>query len=405
MKWCFALLGVVTNGFAPPVVRPTADLHIVAAHKVAESDGLEARLRGAGLGNLGRDLAELRAARAAVARADAAAALRVCPFYAFAGDVDGAASEAEVSDVVFRQGSTFVVQKNETIDGVAGVSRYLLFKREDGRCDEEAVVRCSSVFARASPSRVGNIASKADFDHCHAQQCQPLPDLELSYAHSMLAGALMTVSTPGHSSLPKRGLLIGIGGGMIPLWVQEVLPETTLDAVDVAPEVLAAAPCFGLRGPEGGSNIQLALADGRSFLEAQPSGHYDFILVDAFMRSGVVPPCLSTREFVAHARERLAPGGVFVWNVWPHEFSEIAATTSAIFTEVAVGRAPGEGNRILVATKESLPKAFRAAQSGDAAVPDVRQWYAKAAFEKIAAAPLSNSSVRSDAKWCPSSGR
>merc|ERR1719198_2610799 len=100
---------------------------------------------------------------------------------------------------------------------------------------------------------------------------------------------------------------------MIPMWVQENLPTISLDAVDIAPEVLGAAPCFGLRQA---SNVHLVLRDGRRFIAEQSASSYDAVLMDVFTPQDRLPPCLSTSEFFTTVKKSLRPGGALVVNTW-----------------------------------------------------------------------------------------
>lgn len=297
----------------------------------------------------------------------------VCPWRASNDNVAGEERAARTSDVVFRQGSTIVLDAKETVDGEDGLSRYMLFKRPDGHCHEESMVRCMGEKGASGASPPSSLGAAA----CGSRVCRPRADLPLSYTRSMVAGALTTVPQA------SKALLIGVGGGLIPLWVQEARPKLQLDAVDVASEVLNAAPCFGLPAVDGSgsganvgavnvsflqrkgpalattgssmmSNVRLLLEDGRKFLQQQPPQTYDLVLVDAFTPKDVIPPCLSTLEFMNEVKAHLKPGGVSVWNVWRKERSALLNTLATAFSELAIGGAPGEGNILVLASNSPL---------------------------------------------------
>lgn len=387
----------------------------------------------------------------------------VCHFEAFSDEVNGEARSANRSSVVFQQGSSLVIETSENLDGEFGVSRYLLFARGGGECVEEALVRCtkidvdhSSVFledevaapatevadfggpttAAASPS------SSVSSSLCATRRCRPQALMTLSYARSMVAGFVAAVPNA------RRGLMIGVGGGMIPLWIQEKQPEVQLDAVDVAPDVLAAAPCFGLpdayeddrkedgllavaapspanKAVNNSSNVRLVLADGRAFLDRQATLGiiYDVIFLDVYTPSNTLPPCLSTVEFFGTMRDRLGRGGVLVWNTHPandEELGELLQVVSAVFPHVAVGQAVGQGNQIILASKDQAlppPKPFRGGggdddeDNNDLAAAGVGMWYAAADFQAFRPGDLDKyfsakgsrpkKPPRRDADWCP----
>lgn len=365
----------------------------------------------------------------------------VCPFHAYNDNVRGQPRVAMKRNVLFHQGSTVVVEAKEEVDGEEALSRYMLFKKADGKCHEEAMVRCNE-----NAVDDGSSSSSSSFQEgspaCGNHVCRPRAEIALSYARSMVAGGL--TSAPQAS----RAFLIGVGGGMIPLWVQEARPALQLDAVDVAEDVLAAAPCFGLPAWSGGSssdgggsadeqaassqgssssflqgragaaiksNVNLVLEDGRSFLERQPENTYDLVLMDAFTPKDKVPPCLSTLEFLKEVKARMRPGGVLVWNMWKNEERQLLETVSAVFPDLAMGRAPGEGNAIVLASDGSNPLANLS--GGDEDDDDVvTSWFRRADFHQVststteqidAATPVDDESCfgckgpRKDAQWCP----
>ncbi|MEA2862856.1 MAG: hypothetical protein QOC84_812, partial [Bradyrhizobium sp.] len=111
----------------------------------------------------------------------------------------------------------------------------------------------------------------------------------------------------------KRVLVLGLGAGSIPLYLQRFLPDATIDTVELDSGVIAVSrKYFGLRETE---KFHLIEADGRVFLKrhAEP---YDLIFVDAFTGS-YIPFHLMTREFYQLVRSRLAPHGVAAFNFIP----------------------------------------------------------------------------------------
>ncbi|WP_240359330.1 spermidine synthase [Pyxidicoccus trucidator] len=172
--------------------------------------------------------------------------------------------------------------------------------------------------------------------------------LESDYTRAMVA-ALAFVEEP------RRILVVGVGGGAIPMFLRAVLPQAHIDAVDIHPEVLEVARrYFGFREDAA---LHSHVADARRFLET-PGLPYDAILLDAFDPRGI-PPVLATREFLLATRARLAPGGVVVGNVlrhpsrrnssmaptWKESFAQLHAfTVEESFNQVLVGL-PDTGKR------------------------------------------------------------
>jgi spermidine synthase len=170
--------------------------------------------------------------------------------------------------------------------------------------------------------------------------------LELPYARSMPA-ALALVEKP------RRVLIVGLGGGTIPGFLHKHYPQTTIDAVDIDPDVVEVAKrFFGFRED---ATLHAYVQDGRRFIE-ECREPYDLIFLDAF-GSDSIPYQLATREFLQAVRRALAPGGVAVGNVWSSAsnplYDSMVRTYQDVFDTLCVLEVPGAGNRILLA----LPQA------------------------------------------------
>jgi len=110
---------------------------------------------------------------------------------------------------------------------------------------------------------------------------------------------------------PRRILFIGLGGGAMPMFLHAVVPEASIDVVDVSPEVVEAAKRdFGFKEDE---RLRAHVADGRRFIES-PGPRYELIFLDAYGPSRI-PEHLATREFLGATRSRLEKGGAVVGNL------------------------------------------------------------------------------------------
>jgi spermidine synthase len=131
-------------------------------------------------------------------------------------------------------------------------------------------------------------------------------DLPMLYSRVMSVAAI-------YPQEPKRVLVVGVGGGSIPIYLHRFMPEATIDAVDIDPGVIdVAKKYFGLRET---SRLHLIESDGRVFLKrnAEP---YDIIMLDAFLGS-YIPFHMMTTEFYQLVRSRLKPHGVAAINILP----------------------------------------------------------------------------------------
>jgi len=113
----------------------------------------------------------------------------------------------------------------------------------------------------------------------------------------------------------KRVLVLGLGGGSIPVYLDRFLPDATIDVVEIDPGIITVAKkFFGVRET---SRLRLYESDGRVFLNRHREP-YDIIMVDVFTGS-YIPFHMMTKEFYQLLRSRLTPHGVAAMNVWPAE--------------------------------------------------------------------------------------
>jgi spermidine synthase len=110
---------------------------------------------------------------------------------------------------------------------------------------------------------------------------------------------------------PKRGLILGHGGGSLAKWLAYRWPELELDVVEFDPVVVRMAEeYFSYRPPP---QHHVHVRDARVFLNSTDKV-YDLIWVDAFARH-MIPFHLTTVEFFAELRAHLSPNGILAVNL------------------------------------------------------------------------------------------
>ncbi|HML12549.1 MAG TPA: fused MFS/spermidine synthase, partial [Xanthobacteraceae bacterium] len=113
----------------------------------------------------------------------------------------------------------------------------------------------------------------------------------------------------------KRVLVLGLGGGSIPIYLYRFLPEAAIDVVEIDPGIIdVAKKYFGLRET---SRLHLIESDGRVFLKRHAE-QYDLIIVDAFTGS-YIPFHMMTKEFYQLVHSRLTTHGAAAINILPAE--------------------------------------------------------------------------------------
>ncbi len=172
--------------------------------------------------------------------------------------------------------------------------------------------------------------------------------LELPYARVVFAGLALCEE-------PRRLLVVGLGGGTLPMFLRRHYPQAVIDAVDIDPGVVHVAKAFfGFREDE---RMRAHVADGRQFIEnsRQP---YDAIFLDAY-GTDQVPAQLTTQEFLQAVRRAVKPGGVVVGNIWGRGFNPLydsmVRTYQEVFDELFILDVEGAGNKILLALPRVQP--------------------------------------------------
>lgn len=142
------------------------------------------------------------------------------------------------------------------------------------------------------------------------------PDhLELSYSRAILAGLPLVGPWNGQ---PRRILILGLGGGSLPMFFHKNFPEATIDVADISPDVIAVAKKFFEVRED--SRLRIREGDARAIVEATPAAHYDVIVADAFGANSA-PAHLTTQEFLRTLRRALTPGGMVISNLWRHPYN------------------------------------------------------------------------------------
>jgi spermidine synthase len=190
------------------------------------------------------------------------------------------------------------------------------------------------------------------FEHEGATQSSVRPgaplDLQLGYTRTAML-ALAEVPEP------KRILVIGLGGGAMPMFLRTLYPRARVDAVDIDRKVVEVArEWFAFKVDE---QLRAHVADGRKFVEGSEGG-YDLIFLDAYGKSSI-PRHLATAEFLTAVRGKLAPGGLAVGNVWAGYsnplYGSMRATWIHTFSSFCELDVPLTGNRIFLARSEPEP--------------------------------------------------
>ncbi len=139
--------------------------------------------------------------------------------------------------------------------------------------------------------------------HAVMWKSDPVP-LFLPYSQLMVAALALAPE-------PRRGLILGHGGGSLAKWLARYWPELELDVVEFDPVVVRMAEDYFDYHPP--SNHHVYVKDARAFLN-RTDRSYDVIWIDAFARH-MIPFHLTTEEFFASVRAHLTADGVVAVNL------------------------------------------------------------------------------------------
>lgn len=175
-------------------------------------------------------------------------------------------------------------------------------------------------------------------------------DLELAYAQDMMLSLLLTADS-GESLLSRtlRILQIGLGAGSLVKWGHRHLPNAHITAVEINPNVYAAARQF-FHLPSNDARFEVVIGDGVAFLQDSP-GNWDLILLDGYDADGH-PGALDSEDFYRLCRDRLSDNGLLVSNLLglARSYQQSVERISQAFDGyISILPACSSGNRIIFA--------------------------------------------------------
>lgn len=156
---------------------------------------------------------------------------------------------------------------------------------------------------------------------------------------------------------PLALLVVGLGGGSLPLFVHDHFPKSCIDAVEIDPSMLqVATQWFGF---SQSNRMKVHIADGLDYItslageEARP--HYDVIMFDVDSKDPTLgmscpPPAFVAQPFLQKVKSILTPEGVFILNLVCRDLGlkdSVLAGLKAVFPLLYVRRIEGEVNEIL----------------------------------------------------------
>ncbi|XP_062989840.1 eEF1A lysine and N-terminal methyltransferase isoform X2 [Elgaria multicarinata webbii] len=210
----------------------------------------------------------------------------------------------------------------------------------------------------------------ASSDHVEPTAIQGSQCIDKSYLccahHRAMVAGLCLLKNP--ECLPEaliRVLVIGLGGGSLPLFIHDYFLQCCIDVVEVDPAMLdVATRWFGFSTED---RLKVHIADGLVYVAshaAEASSSYDAIMFDVDSKDSALgmscpPPAFVEKSFLQKVRCLLKTEGIFILNLVCRDSQlrdSVLATLRETFPLLYVRRIEGEVNEILFCQQQTRHK-------------------------------------------------
>jgi spermidine synthase len=187
------------------------------------------------------------------------------------------------------------------------------------------------------------------------QTCKDMNDpkrVVFPYVRMTLSGLLVNPE-------PKNILIVGLGGGTIPVILTELYPLANIKVVEIDEAVVKVAKTyFEFQETE---KLTVYVNDARVFIKRAKlrKEKYDMIILDAFTGE-YIPEHLMTTEFLQESKDLLTTDGVLIANTFSTSklYGHESATYAKVFGSFLNLKMPDTGNRVIVAVNGKIPGDF-----------------------------------------------
>ncbi|KAM8745653.1 eEF1A lysine and N-terminal methyltransferase [Acanthopagrus schlegelii] len=182
-----------------------------------------------------------------------------------------------------------------------------------------------------------------------------------SHHEVMAAGlAMLGVGTPQNKDVPVSVLLVGLGGGGLPQFLRDFVPNVTVEVVELDPVVMEVAKeWFGFRPDD---RLTVTLGDGLEricALETEGGRLFDAIMFDVDNKDSSLgmscpPAAFVETQILQKVSSLLTPRGVFILNLAcrnPAMRKSTLERVSAVFPTILSKKIEEEINEILLCSR------------------------------------------------------
>nr|XP_020459042.1 methyltransferase-like protein 13 isoform X2 [Monopterus albus] len=174
----------------------------------------------------------------------------------------------------------------------------------------------------------------------------------------MVAGlAMLGVGMPQNKDVPVSVFLVGLGGGGLPQFLRDFVPNVTVEVVELDPVVLkVASEWFGFRPDD---HLTVTLGDGLERICAleKEGGHlFDAIMFDVDNKDSTVgmscpPAAFVETSILQKVYSLLTPRGIFMLNLVSRDSAlrkSVLERVSGVFPTILSRKIEGEVNEVLL---------------------------------------------------------
>jgi len=185
----------------------------------------------------------------------------------------------------------------------------------------------------------GRLSKYPDYQSCYDPENPN--HLVFSYTKLIMAGLAIKPN-------PESILIIGLGGGTLPMTFENIFPESQIDSVEIDSAVLRVAKrWFKYQETE---HQKTHLVDGRVFVKRQlhKGKKYDLIILDAF-NGDYIPEHMMTAEFLGEAKSLMNDKALLIANTFTGNklYHHESATYQKVFGQFDFVHSKKSGNRVI----------------------------------------------------------
>lgn len=181
----------------------------------------------------------------------------------------------------------------------------------------------------------------------------------------VFAYAKMTMTSLLLTPEPRRILIVGLGGGTLPMAFADLLPEAVIDSIEVDEAVVRVAEKFF--NYQSTERMRTHIQDARVWIKRAvltKTEPYDLIILDAF-NGEYIPEHLMTKEFFLDLKALLSPMGTVAANTFSISdlYDAESATYAHVFGSIISFKMPQSANRLVLAPPPGITEATLKARS------------------------------------------